>query len=202
MTTHSRALLLFALAGVAGACAPATISEQITVRPLREQSATRLLVDKDDCERAAPALRTQRSATDRILRGTQIQEFDELIVRAQGYAACMIARGYEAEVPIAFVVRPRYYDDVTRRLHVVYRIGADEPVSEVDVVEGIRSCSAATVAALAPVADNILGERDPGPGIVWPLVLPFAMAARAKVDRVVDQTFPLCMARRGLAVLR
>lgn len=164
-------LLLLVSAGAFLGCASATVSQWAYVRPLHDQSATRVLVDKDECE------------------------------RAPSYPACMIARGYEAEASVPFFVNQKWGE--RRKIEISYVIGAEQPMSEAGALDAIRQCSEETTAALAPIKQYLSGDTAIGAMQVWGLglvLLPFAAIDDARVYRVIDRTFPLCMARRSLAV--
>jgi hypothetical protein len=176
----TRLALILVLALAITGCAPTLSSERYHTKPLRGQSSTRILVDQDDCNTSG------------------------------FYPACMVARGYEAEMPLGFRANEPKEGEKPSKLaapRVVRRpflISAERPIERHEVVDALSGCETQTAAALSEikhrisVADAFIGAGAIGLGAA--LLLPWAVFDEARVHRIIDRVFPLCMARAGLAV--
>ncbi|MBI4348480.1 MAG: hypothetical protein HY553_16690 [Elusimicrobia bacterium] len=152
-------------------CAAARPSDLMPTEPLRGQPATRVLVDRDDCDRSG------------------------------GYVGCMIARGYAVDVEVETRVPRRWGTEpaVVRSRYTFAAEGVVTAAEAATALaECIKATEAALVESGVRVT-TVTTEVGFGVWGTGLLLLPVAAVEEARARAVIDRAFPLCLARRGLS---
>lgn len=172
------------------ATVPRAPSQLVYAQPLKGQGSARVLVDKDDCDRA--------STLDRHVDASTLLKSG---VAVPNYGPCMIARGYEIQV----VIPVQTFKGTA--WSAPYLVSAEQSVTGEAAFDALALCAGETIKAVGPLAQHLV-RGDVARNVALALFLPWpagllSLAAQAtlsaEMDAIVERVYPLCLARRGFA---